>query len=129
MHYNIPRSKIVVDEDGVGGGIVDHLGCTGFVNGSKASNKRYKNLNTECYYKLSEMVNEAQIYISANGEREQITEELEIIKRANMDSDNKLEIITKEKMKDLLGRSPDFADTLMMRMVFDVKQQRKMVHW
>jgi len=125
--YQIPRSRVIVDEDGLGGGIVDHLNCVGFRNGSKPANKRYKNLKTECYYKLAEVVNEAKMYINANGYKISITEELEIIKRANMDSDNKLEIISKEKMKDLLGRSPDFADTLMMRMIVDVKPKRRVV--
>lgn len=125
--YKIPRSRVIVDEDGLGGGIVDHLRCIGFKNGSKASNKRYKNLKTECYYKLGEMVNASLVYIAVEKHATEITEELEIIKRANMDSDGKLEIITKDKMRDLLGRSPDFADTLMMRMLPEVKPRRKVV--
>ena len=129
MHESqVPRSRVVVDEDGLGGGIVDHLGCVGFVNGSKPANKRYKNLKTECYYKLAEMVNEGLLFCNANGYQKEIIEELEIIKRVNMDSDGKLEIISKDKMKDLLGRSPDFADTFMMRTVFDVKPRRKMIY-
>lgn len=125
--YEIPRSRVIVDEDGLGGGIVDHLRCLGFKNGSKPANKRYRNLKTECYYELAECVNNAELYVSANGDKKAITEELEIIKRDKMDSDNKLEIIPKDKMRDLLGRSPDFADTLMMRMYWRVKPKRRVV--
>ena len=34
--------------------------------------------------------------------------------------DGKIAIEGKEKMKEILGRSPDFADAIMMRMIFDV---------
>jgi len=125
--YKIPRSRIIVDEDGLGGGIVDHLRCIGFKNGAKANNKRYKNLKTECYYKLGEIVTSGLAYISDDKYQTEIIEELEIIKRDKMDSDGKLEIISKDKMRDLLGRSPDFADTLMMRMLPEVKPRRKVV--
>lgn len=35
-------------------------------------------------------------------------------------SDGKLKIVSKEEIKEQLGRSPDFADTLMMRMWFEL---------
>ena len=34
QRHNIPRSKIVVDEDGLGGGVKDILRCKGFVANS-----------------------------------------------------------------------------------------------
>ena len=39
-----------------------------------------------------------------------------------MDKDGKMQVIPKEKMKDLIGRSPDFADALMMRMFYEINQ-------
>jgi phage terminase large subunit len=33
--YGVSRSRVVADEDGVGGGLIDILRCKGFVNNSK----------------------------------------------------------------------------------------------
>ncbi len=40
-----------------------------------------------------------------------------------MDKDVKRRIISKDEIKEPLGRSPDFADRLMMRMYFEVQKQ------
>ena len=37
--YGVSLSHVVADEDGVGGGVVDFLGCKGFVNGSRPKKK------------------------------------------------------------------------------------------
>jgi phage terminase large subunit len=128
--HNIPRSRIVVDEDGLGGGVKDILRCKGFVSNStpqkvKGEKENYQNLKAQCYFRLADRVNQRSIAVECNTEtRELITEELEIIKQKDPDKDNKVNVIGKDKMKDLLGRSPDYADTLMMRMFFDVKKNR-----
>ena len=129
--YEIPRSHIVVDEDGVGGGVVDHLpGCVGFVNNSTPFisktnylKQNYANLKSQCYYELAEMVNANKIFISTDdiAEKECIIEELEQIRQKDPDKDGKLAIIGKDKIKENIGRSPDFADCLMMRMYFEVR--------
>lgn len=135
----IPRSHVVVDEDGVGGGVVDEFsGCKGFLNGGSPIHPpgaardpnlkaNYANLKTQCYYKLAEYVAAGLIGYDETPEqlREQIKEELLVIKRANADHDGKLQIISKERMKELLGRSPDFADALMMRMYFELKPKKQ----
>jgi hypothetical protein len=133
--YNVPTSNIICDEDGIGGGCTDILGCKGFVNNSRPKPnaeavgedryrpENYDNLKSQCYFKLSEDVNEGLIDLSPiNGREEKnlIIEELEQVKQKNLDSDLKKGVIPKEKIKELLGRSPDFADTLMMRKYFDV---------
>ena len=38
------------------------------------------------------------------------------------DNEKRMQIINKEEMKDILGRSPDFADAMMMRCWFDLGQ-------
>ena len=54
--------------------------------------------------------------------KEAILEELSQLKRDNLDKDDqKLKIVSKEEMKDNIGRSPDFLDCLIMRMFFEVK--------
>ena len=38
-----------------------------------------------------------------------------------MNKDGKLKILQKEEVKENLGRSPDFSDSIMMRMFFELK--------
>lgn len=124
--YHVPTSHIICDEDGVGGGVVDILKCKGFVNNSKPFEEneaivQYQNLKSQCYFHLARMVNEAKIWIQPDEYKETIIQELEQVKRHNIDKDGKLAIIPKEKVKELLGRSPDFSDALMMRMYFELE--------
>lgn len=125
--YSVPNSNIIIDEDGVGGGVVDILKCKGFVNNSKAlknpeTNKddNYKNLKSQCYYKLAEIVNSSKLYLNINNgdTRQEIVQELEQVKQYEMDKDGKKSVLPKEKIKELIGRSPDYSDMIMMRMWF-----------
>ena len=129
IKHEIPISKIIVDEDGVGGGVVDILGCNGFVNNSSPlpnpqdqSKENYRNLKAQCAYMLAELVGDRKIYtICEDSEmKEQIIEELEQIKKKEPDSDKKLDIVAKEVVKSLIGRSPDYGDNYIMRMWFEV---------
>lgn len=116
-------SNIIVDEDGVGGGAKDILRCKGFQNNSKAvRGENYQNLKTQCYYKLADMINRGQIGVSTNDIKfkELLIQELEMVKRTNIDKDSKLSILSKDKVKDLIGRSPDYSDALMMRMYYEL---------
>ena len=83
LEHGVQRSHIIVDEDGVGGGVKDGLsGCKGFVNGSKAlKSENFQNLKTQCFFKLAEMVNTGKIAIKDTRHKQAIIEELEIIKR------------------------------------------------
>ena len=124
IENGVQRSHIIVDEDGVGGGVKDGIsGCKGFVNGSKAlKNENFQNLKTQCYFKLAELVNQGKVAVKDKAHKQAIIEELEIIKRDKIDKDTqKLSIIPKDTIKSLLGRSPDYADALMMRMWYEVK--------
>ena len=120
----VKLSNIIVDEDGVGGGAKDILRCKGFVNNSKAiKGENYKNLKTQCYYKLSDFINKGRLGVSTKDIRfkEALIQELEQVRRVNMDKDDKLAILSKDKIKDLIGRSPDYSDALMMRMFYELK--------
>ena len=126
--YQVPTSNIVVDSDGVGGGVADILrGCRNFVNNSSPlenpvtrQKENFDNLKSQCYFKLAELINDNKIYINADGKQKQmIIEELEQVKQKAVDNDQKKGIIPKDKVKALIGRSPDFSDTLAMRMIFE----------
>lgn len=115
--------NIILDEDGVGGGAVDILRCKGFQNNARALNKEnYQNIKTQCYYKLADMINKAQIGIDCNDItiKNQIIEELEQVRSKDMDKDNKLQILQKDTIKAIIGRSPDYADAIMMRMFYEI---------
>ena len=120
---NVRLTNIIVDEDGVGGGVKDYMRCRGFVNNSRPiKGENYQNLKTQCFYKLADLVNTAQIGIDCPdiNVKNQIIEELEQVRTKDADKDNKLQIIPKDIVKDIIGRSPDYADALSMRMFFEI---------
>jgi hypothetical protein len=126
--YQVPTSHIVIDEDGVGGGCVDLIvGCKGFVNNSSPlenpitrQKENFDNLKSQCYYKLAEYINDNKIFINATGTiKEKIIQELEQVKQKSVDNDGKKGVMPKDKVKALIGRSPDFSDCLAMRMIFE----------
>jgi phage terminase large subunit len=128
FEFEIPISNVVIDDDGVGGGVTDILtGCNGFVNNSSPlenpktnDSENYNNLKSQCYYKLAELINQSKLYIAETEYRDQIVQELEQVKQHNMDKDAKKQILPKDKVKELIGRSPDFSDMIMMRMFFEI---------
>lgn len=144
----IPYSHILSDEDGVGGGVVDGLsGSKGFLGGSRALDmidtftgknlaQNFQNLRSQCYFKLAEMVNQHKMSISIERFRtniegftvdkalSELIEELDQIKSVdNSGQQTKLAVAPKSDIKEQLGRSPDFADVFMMRMMFEFKPQ------
>ncbi|WP_312084461.1 phage terminase large subunit [Epilithonimonas hominis] len=126
--HNIPARNVIADEDGLGSGVVDTLNCKGFVNNSRALKEnsqqvQYQNLKSQCYFHLAEKMNNGEIGIFTNDQstKDSIIAELEQVKRHNIDKDGKLSVLPKEAVKTLLGRSPDFADALMMRMYFELQ--------
>lgn len=120
--YQVSNSNIILDEDGIGGFLVDSLNCKGFVNNSTPLNKEnYTNLKTQCYYKLAQVINNKEMYVEKDVLnsilKEKLIEELEQIKTEPTE-DNKLKIISKSTIKSNIGRSPDISDMLMMRMYY-----------
>lgn len=137
--YNISKSNVLIDEDGIGGGVVDFGKYKGFVANSrpvqinqakyekdefKKQSSNYKNLKTQCVYKLAELVNAGKIQLSFSCEKDtqdKIIQDLESYKADKIDQDTALCIIAKDKQKELLGRSPDDGDALLMRAYFELR--------
>ena len=123
----IPMSRVICDEDGVGGGVVDILKCKGFVNNSKplkikGKMHNYANLKSQCAFALGDRVERREYYIPAEpDEQARLTEELEQIKKKDIDKDGKQAIVGKDKVKEMIGRSPDLSDTMLMREFFALK--------
>lgn len=126
----VRRSHVILDEDGVGGGIVDFLGCKGFINGSspiiptgEKEPPNFKNLKSQCYWELSELAREGKVGIEIEDPsiRDLLVQELQQIKQKDIDKDGKIACSPKEKIKEDIGRSPDIADMVMMRMYYEIK--------
>jgi len=130
--YSIPRSHFIIDEDGVGGGVVDQFkGAKGFINNSTAiqptdetKKVNYSNLKTQCYFILADKVNTGLVGINDIDPmiRDALVEELEQVRQIDIDKESKIKLMPKEDIKERLGRSPDYADALMMRMYFVINQ-------
>lgn len=121
--HNIPTSRVVVDEDGVGGGVMDILNCSGFVNNSKALfGENYTNLKSQCSFGMAKLITDKLVAEICTNEdvKNCVIEEMAEVKQANIDNDGKVAIISKDIMKDHLGRSPDEWDSIMMRFYFEL---------
>lgn len=123
-------SDVLVDEDGMGGGIVDFMKYKGFGNNAtplpSPNNPTYKqnfdNLKSQCSFGVADIVNSNGLYLECESwMKPLIIEEFEQVKQKAMDNDLKKGVMPKDKMKEILQRSPDFWDTVMMRYWFELK--------
>ena len=126
LKYKVSNSNTIADEDGVGGGVIDFLNCKGFVNGSKALNdENYNNLKSQCGYKMAQKIVSREVgEICDNAEVKSITsEEMEQVKQKDIDKDGRVALIGKDIVKQMIGRSPDEWDSIMMRYYFELAHQ------
>jgi hypothetical protein len=122
--YGVHPNNVIVDSDGVGGGVADQIKGTNFVNNSRALHEQnFSNLKSQCYVKLSELFKEGKISLNILDPNvvDELTQELLAIKLKDMDKDNKVQVQSKDEMKKILGKSPDLSDALMMRMYYEIK--------
>lgn len=140
----IPYSHIIVDEDGIGGAVVDGMfGVKGFIAQTTPlptaseirarqqkiehhliPKRNFTNLKTQCAFKLAELINEHKIAFSVPEYREIIIEELSaLLRQKDIDSDGKLKIKSKEDVKAELGKSPDIGDTIIYRAWFELQKE------
>ena len=141
----IPYSQIIVDAIGVGAGVASSSLLDGIVSykssygaiktdldPTKLPNvhylkgaplvSEYANLRSQCLFTLSQLVNKHEIAVRIGDVRikEEIIEELATYQDASK-GDGKRMATPKEDVKELIGRSPDVSDTLIMRMFFVIK--------
>lgn len=139
QRFKINMRDVVVDEDGVGWGIVDHLKCLGFVNNSspidtrtaqeKRENKgnppNFGILKDQCYKLLADNIKQINTKVFPDKIRNRIIEELDAISQRDIDKDGPFRIIKKEDLKKILGYSPDWADNFAMRMYLLLQPKRR----
>lgn len=143
--HSVPYSQIAVDAIGVGAGVASSPLLTGIV-GFKSSygamrtdtdpvrlpnvhylknaplTTEYKNLRSQCVFTLAALVNDHKIAVKIEDQRikSNIIEELSTYQDASQ-GDGKRMATMKEDVKELIGRSPDISDTLIMRMYFELR--------
>jgi phage terminase large subunit len=145
----VPNSRVCIDADGIGGGVADHLkGCRQFMNGSRPlpapvnpardqqGNKlpeNYQNLKSQTSFRMSDRINAGGVYVeiiltsemkndtSEAKEKELLIEEMEQVKQKDVDGEGKKAVVQKDEVKKVLGRSPDYWDTIHMREYFELK--------
>jgi hypothetical protein len=123
---NIGNSRIVADSDGLGQYLEAYIrNIKTFHNGAKAKDKKtFSNLKSECAFKLAELINKRFIKINCSlDQEERIKKELSVcLKIDDSNMDGRRRVISKKKMKEYLGHSPDYMDMLIMRMFFEIKK-------
>jgi phage terminase large subunit len=138
---HIPFSHILVDEDGIGGGVVDQcIGVKGFTANStpidtaaviRERQKKvvhsliqktvYANLKAQCGWKVAELINDHAMAFKVPDQREIILEELTAqLRDRTPDLESKKLLRAKASVKEELGRSPDVGDCVIMRAYFEL---------
>ncbi len=140
----IPYSHIAVDAIGVGAGVASSSYLDGII-GYKSSfspiktdqdivklptqgyfrdaqlSSDYKNLRNQCIFTLAEQINNHKIASKMSGkQKETVIEELSTYQDVSI-GDGKRIATSKDKVKEVIGRSPDSSDTWIMRMYFVVR--------
>lgn len=138
---HIPYSNILIDEDGIGGGVVDHLvgvkGYTGnstpFLTASQIRERQsralhdlvpktvYANLKAQCGWKVAELINEHGLALKVPDYRDAIMEELTAqLRDRSPELESKKFLRAKDSVKEEIGHSPDIGDTIIMRAYFEL---------
>jgi len=115
---------VAVDEDGVGGPVIDRLRALGYKihgvkNGSKAISERYADVRTECWVRLSEALGLLCLEKSKDLEDDLCGPEIDF----QSDTSDKLKLESKRKMKARGLHSPDQGDSLAM--TYSIRVPRK----
>ena len=121
--FSIPIENVAYDADGVGKYLVGKLSSAyGINNGSTPIGKtNFKNLKSQLYFKLAEMVNDEMIKVEDNSFKKELIQELYEIRTPPVDTiEGKMSVVRKDKIKEIIGRSPDISDAMAFRMVFEI---------
>jgi phage terminase large subunit len=122
VHETVDRPRgvrrIVVDEVGLGGGVVDRLremkqpvvGFNGGRSPSSAGASRFLNMRAESFWQLRRLLERGEIALPPD---EKLFEELSTI-RWSTNSSGKIQLESKDLTRATLGRSPDRADAAAM---------------
>lgn len=87
----------------------------------------YANLKTQCVYKFKELAEKGEIRIDTKDVdlREMMEQELMQWRRSNPGDDASIRLVSKDDIRERLGRSPDVTDCFIFRMLFEIEGKYK----
>lgn len=131
----VPDRNICYDNDGVGKYIKGFMkNAIPFSNGGvPIGRENYKNIKTQCYYKLGELINDNSVYIipevlqkhysKTQTVKQRLLQERKCIKKWKLDDDGKKQINPKSEQKIINnGESPDIMDAIMLRAYWTLRK-------
>ena len=137
--WKVPGKNIVFDTNGVGNYLAGFFRSSfDFRSQSSPLDERpldgngkdikvnYRDLRTQCAFKLSSVVQSRKLYVNIPDQTLQdfIIEEFLAHEKTGENSGGKLTITPKDEVKAAIKRSPDFFDIFLMRMVFLIAKKR-----
>lgn len=120
---------VCIDEDGVGGPVIDQLRARGYKihgvrNGAKPANDRYADIRTEFWVKMAEALPSLCLPVSKSLEDDLCGPEIDF----QSDTSDKLKLETKKRMKMRGLHSPDEGDSLGMTFAIRVPRRDSKLH-
>ena len=64
------------------------------------------------------------IKIDCKIDKGELYKELECLKSYALDKEGKIQLMPKEKIKEIIGHSPDLLDAIIMRMIFNLEPNK-----
>jgi phage terminase large subunit len=74
------------------------------------------------------MIAQNKVHITDHRHRDSVMKELDLVRDASKE-DKKKAVTSKDEIKSRLGRSPDYADAIMMRMYFELRPNYGKYSW
>lgn len=145
LEWGVREENVVYDYWGVGQALSGHfkraVKFTGTERPKEPFDKSYKNVKSQCAEMLAHFIQDGKISIeprlldlrfsgkkgkySNTPLRQILMKERKCIRHKENSSIGGFELINKEGMIKAVGYSPDFFESLIYRMIFDVKTQHK----
>ena len=137
--HSIERSKTISDATGNGSFVPKFLkGVRGFIGASSPIKDEdanvpemekpfFANLRSQCIWEFARKIKSGKVAFKVDNEtiRNKLIEELEQWKVTAIDNDKKIQIISKEDIKEIIGRSTDYSDALYEREFFELDPDAK----
>lgn len=132
--HSVERPKTVSDATGEGAYLPMFIkGVRGFIGASspilndeahvdEMEKPFFANLRSQCIWEMAMRIKDGKVAFKPENEkmRAKLVEELEQWKVKSIDNDRKIQIIAKEDMREILGRSTDYSDAFYERVFFDL---------
>jgi hypothetical protein len=132
LKYGVSGKHVAYDSTGAGYYLKNYVkGAYAFHAGAKplkdSKLKTFEHLKTQMYCHLADKINDgtAKVFSNESTEsvREELLEEMTMIQSIPKELiDSVVKLISKDKIKQKIGRSPDLLDMVSMRGVFDFKR-------